>query len=193
MRQNLKLKKMNYKAIIDHENGGFSTDAGVVEVALIVVDEELNEITRYSSIVQRYFIEGTEIPCDYSDKSIEIHGITAEMQEKDGKPPRDVVKDIEAIIQDYQIVEFIGHNARKSDCPRLEVFIDQFSKYEYVEFFPVIIDTYEIAKENFNAESYSLGSLCEDFGIFNELPHRAIGDCEATLKLYKKMIENGID
>ena len=175
------------KGVIDIENGCFSSNAGIVEIGIIVIDDNMKEIIRKSWILNRYFIEGTKQPCVYSGESIKIHGITAKDQEKEGMRPVDVIVELEAIIQDHQIMEFIGHNARKFDIPRLEKFFQQFSKYEYEEIFPTIIDTQEIAKENFESDSYSLKSLCELFEVTNENPHRTLGDCEATWKLLIKM------
>lgn len=169
--------------IIDIENGGFNENAGIVEIGIIVVDEELKELKRASWIVNRYLIEGTEEPCVYSDEATEVHGITEDDQKKHGMRPVDVVIEFEAIVQDFNVMRFIGHGIKKFDIPRLTKFFDRFSKYEDEDRFPYLTCTLEMAKENFECESYSLGNLLQEFGIENEDAHRALGDCEATLKL----------
>ncbi len=175
------------KAVIDVENGGFQLHAGMVEIGFIVVDENLKELARYSSIIERYFQIDSELPMIYTDISIDIHGITAKDQAKHGKPPREVVKEIEDVFQMYKIQEFIGHNIKRFDYPKLTIFFDRFSTYDPKYRFPYLIDTIEIAKGTFNFDSYSLTNLCNEFDIEHFDKHRALGDCDATLKLLIEM------
>jgi DNA polymerase III epsilon subunit-like protein len=179
------------QAIIDTETGGLTKAAGIVEIAIIVIDNDLNELKRWSCIVSRYFIEGTETLCDYSEAAEEIHGITEEMQLIEGIPPHEAVIQLEAIIQDFNVTTFIGHSIRKFDIPRLTAFFNQWSKYENVDLFPEQIDIDLIARENFNFDSYSLANLCKEFGIEHDDAHRALPDCVATLEV-TRAIDNEI-
>jgi len=173
----------NNKAVIDIENGGFSRSAGIVEIGMIIIDENNKEIARFGAIISRYFVEGTEELCKYSDEAIEIHGVTAEVQEAEGINPREAVIQMEALIQDYDVIEFMGHSIKKFDCPILVKFFDEFSKYDCEDWFPIQTCIHEIAKKEFELDSYSMESLCEEFNVVNINPHRALGDCDASLKL----------
>ncbi len=55
-----------------------------------------------------------------------------------------------------------------------------------------LIDTLELAKQNFILDSYRLSSLCEKFDIKIDNTHRALDDAKLTLKLFIKMQEAGI-
>jgi len=176
-------------AIVDIENGGFDKEAGIVEIGIIVIDDDYREVKRYSAIVQPYFQEGTEELMIYDDRATAIHGISVDQQMKEGKNPRVVVEEMEAIIQDHNVMEFIGHGIKRFDAPRLIKFFDRFSKYECEDRFPILTCTMEIAKEDYHCDSYSLSALCNEFNIHNTDEHRAIGDCEATHALYKKLME----
>lgn len=175
------------KSIIDIENGGFQEDAGMVEIGMIICDEENNELARYSAIVQPYYMEDSEESMLYSLQSIQAHGITTQDQTDHGKEPVVIVQEMEALFEEYNVMEFVGHCIKTFDQPRLKKFFDRFSKYECDDRFPILTCTKEIAKEEFECDSYSLANLCDEFGITNSDPHRAMGDCEATLELLIKI------
>lgn len=174
--------------VIDIENGGFSRKAGIVEIGAIIVDEDLNEIDRKSWIVNRYFIQGTEELCEYTEKSIEIHGITVEIQEKEGIPPKQVCVEFLNFMRRYKVERAIGHNIRKFDIRRLDDFYEQWYPLKHgTSIFEHITDTMEYARGNFDFESNSLGAICEHYGIINENSHRSLSDCQAALEAYKAM------
>ena len=175
----------HHRAVLDIETGGFSCNAGIVEVALIVFDENYQPVHIYSSIVQPYFHEGTEELVPYTRKAQEIHGIYLHHQEKHGKPPHQVAREIEDVLQVYAVNCFVGHNIEKFDLPRMTAFFERFSTYKHLKPFEETdsIDTMIESKKCLNLDSYSLGSCCDYFGIENQDEHRAASDCMANLKL----------
>lgn len=182
------------RAIIDIENGGFSRKAGIVEVAIVVIDQNFQVLDKYSQIIERYFQqipedpENTEEPMRYDDKATEIHGITEKDQENNGKPPREVVKEIEDIIQTYNVTELIGHNIKAFDAKRMAVFMDRFSTYKINPFIELELTcTMEMAKFTLSLGSYSLSNCCHFFDIINEDKHRALSDAIATMELLKML------
>ena len=179
------------RAVLDIENGGFSQNAGIVEIALLVIDENYQPLEKYSAIIQPYFIEGTEELMSYSRKAAEIHGITIEDQEREGVPPRESVKEIEDILQTYNVQEFIGHNIKKFDAPRMAQFFDRFSTYKKENPFEAkeLTCTMEMAKNYISLGSYSLASCCNYFEICNEDAHRALSDVMATAQLLQYLEE----
>lgn len=181
------------KAVIDIETGGFSSKAGIVEIGILVVSDDNNEIfSSFEAILQPYLQEDSEESCIYSEEAAEIHGITYQAQKDNGRNPREVVKEIESLIKVYNITEFVGHNIKKFDQPRLETFFERFShEGEESVFFEVdeLTDTLELSKEYYDFGSYSLVNMCEALGIYHRDKHRAIGDCQATLLLLRKLEE----
>jgi len=179
------------RAVLDIETGGFSSDAGIVEVAIVVIDKNYQPLEKYSAIVQPYFIEDSEDLMTYSEHAVKIHGITLKQQKNEGKPPREVVKNIEAILQNHNVAELIGHNIEKFDAPRMSDFFERFSTYDHLKPFDEmeLTDTLLIARFLLDLNSYSLASCCDYYGIINEDEHRALSDTLATAQLIQYLEE----
>tara|TARA_Y100000739_G_C20613922_1_gene470627 strand:+ start:2721 stop:3077 length:357 start_codon:yes stop_codon:yes gene_type:complete len=81
---------------------------------------------------------------------------------------------------------FIAHNVNFD----YRVLKDEFKRC-HKKFLRRTLCTIELSKEVFNGEdSYSLGKLVSSLGIEIKNRHRADGDAEATLKLFKKICLN---
>ena len=90
-------------------------------------------------------------------------------------------------INSYSITKFIGHNI-KFDTKRVQYLADRFHGKDltYID----EICTLKIAKDKISdIENHKLSTLCEYFKIDHEDSHTAIGDCSATLDLYKNLIQ----
>ena len=71
------------KAFLDIETGGFSiTKNGICEIAIIVVDDELNQVARLHQLIKPYkrVVDGVESNelVSYKDDVMKINGLTEE-------------------------------------------------------------------------------------------------------------------
>lgn len=120
----------------------------------------------------------------YKDDSMAVNGITIE-ELHNGENVQDATFKISNALINYDIDTLIGHNIKAFDVPRIDYLLQRFQKISISGM--KCYDTLLKSKERFSLESYSLESLCAVFDIENPNPHRAIGDCYATLELYKRL------
>lgn len=174
------------RAIIDIETGGFSKSKnGIVQIGLIVFDENYNIIDEYNSLIIPYYNATGDALMEYTQGAEEIHGHSVEKMHREGNHATYVCREIDEIINSYQIIQFVGHNINKFDLPWLELFWSRFSAQGSEGRFPETLDTLTNAKQLLNASSFSLESLCAGLGISHDNAHDALGDCQATLELLK--------
>src|ERR1700753_3545352 len=161
-------------AIVDIETtGGHASANGITEIAICIHNGK-KVIERYSTLVN----PKREIPIYISA----LTGITNEMVA--GAPPfEDVAADI------YHMLHgkiFIAHNVN---------FDYSFVRYHLAQ------AGYELQSNKLctvrlgrkilpGLPSYSLGKLCHHLGIENESRHRAMGDADATAKLFSILLES---
>ena len=174
--------KAKTKAVIDIETGGFSKNKNALcEVGIVIIDENFRIIDELNILISPYGAE-------YNHHAMLIHGITIETLEKEGIPPGFACKKIRDFLEKYQTYTFIGHNIKRFDLPFLRAFFDRFSKISDLVSFEAYEDTLIIAKTRLNLSSYALGALCNFYHVKNEDAHSAIGDCKATLEVYRNLI-----
>ncbi len=177
---------MKNRAVTDIETGGFSvTKNGIVEIAFLIIDHNYEIIDTFSQLVKPYHRRDSIELMSYTDEAEGVHGYTLETLRSQGEDPREVCDAADAILDQYKVTEFIGHNIHKFDKPRLVEFWERFSGVDAGQRFPVTTDTQEAARLELNSQSYALGALCEGLGIIHEGAHTAAGDCHATLELAK--------
>lgn len=176
------------KAFLDIETSGFSmTKNGLCEIALIAVDEQLNVVDTFHSLIKPYKREGSDELVSYKDESMAVNGLTIEELEKYGTEIVDAMCNTAEFIKKHKINTIIGHNSIIFDIPWTNYLLGKFS--------PITLagmnqeDTMRIAKQKLNLPSYSLQNLLAYFGIENNSSHRALGDAAATHQLYKKLIQ----
>jgi len=175
------------KAVIDIETGGFSVKKnGIVEIAMVILNAKNEPIDYFQTLVKSYAQEDGSFS-EYSEKAFEVHGISMDDMEKEGKIPEEVCREIYRLIELHNVKAFICHNA-SFDTPRLQHFFNRFSSENNLDF-SVNYCTMKIAKTLLNLDSYSLKSLCAFFEIENEQAHRAMSDTVATAKAFKKLAE----
>ena len=116
-------------------------------------------------------------------KITEITGITNEMLE--GKPHyREVLPKFYEFLGDAVVV---AHNAQFDWDRFLIYFFNKLGIYPKNE----VVDTLKLSRKHIkNAKSYKLGDLCNLIGIEHKDRHRALGDTEATAKLFLYLLEN---
>ena len=160
-------------AFIDLETTGvnLATDR-IIEIAIIKV---LPDGKR--SIKRKLINPKMPIPKQSSD----VHGITDEMV-KDAPKFHEVAKEI---VQFTEGKIFVAHNVRFDYSFVKKEFADLGYTYQRKTLCTVRLSRSLIP----GLPSYSLGKLCKSINIPLELRHRAIGDAEATAKLFDKLIK----
>ncbi|MBN2087080.1 DEAD/DEAH box helicase [Candidatus Peregrinibacteria bacterium] len=155
--------------VLDLETSGVDPkSADIIEVAMIRYENGV-EVARYDDLIK----------VDYKlpDIITVITGITDKDLEENGKPAKEVYKEINKVIKGAYMV---GHNIN---------FDYAFLKSAGIDLDILgLIDTIPIAQILYpNFVSYSLESLSDDLDIKHKNKHRAMGDVEATLELMKIM------
>lgn len=159
-------------AIVDIETtGGFGAKNKITEIAIIIHDGD-RELDRYSSLVD---------PDAFIPQNITaLTGITNEMVE--GAP-----KFYEVAKKVWEMTEgrtFVAHNVGFDYNIIKNEFKDLGAKFQRQK-----LCTIRLAKKiSPGKPSYSLGNLCESFGIPLQNRHRALGDTEATALLFKMLL-----
>ncbi|MBN1258435.1 DEAD/DEAH box helicase family protein [Candidatus Peregrinibacteria bacterium] len=157
--------------VLDIETTGIDPKRDdIIEVAAIRY-EGGKEVGRYESLIK--------IDYKLPELIIVITNITDDMLKKEGRTKEEVFREIEDILEGAYL---IGHNI---------AFDAGFLKAKKVAMDTLgNLDTIPLAQILFPAApSYSLESLTDDFEIEHKNRHRAMGDVEATLDLFKHLWE----
>ncbi len=164
-------------AIVDIETtGGYAAAHGITEVSIRVFDG--NKVTE---IFESLINPGQPIP-PYIQA---MTGITDEMV-ADAPPFEDVASTIYTILRDKI---FVAHNVN---------FDYSFIK-NHLEEYGFSLNVKKLCTVRLSRKllpgfpSYSLGKLCHSLGITITNHHRAAGDTEATLKIFKRLLEKDND
>lgn len=179
------------RAIVDIETGGLDlNNHAIVEIGVLVIDENYKVVEEFCEIIQPYLKQNTEEFMEYTESAEVIHGIGMDEIKIAGMDADKVCRAIERMISQQGINTWIGHNAEKFDMPRIIHLFEQYSVFDCETRFANITDTLTMAREQCpDFPGHSLKRLCEIFEIVNPNPHRAIGDCYATLELLKILEE----
>jgi len=164
-------------AIIDIETtGGFGTQNCITEIAIILFNG--NEIEgKYQTLIN------PERPIQRYVQS--MTGITNAMV---ASAPRfnDVAANIYNLIKDRV---FVAHNVNFDYS-----FVKSHLKTAGFEIDLPKICTVKLSRKVFpGLPKYGLGSLSNHFNITNEARHRAIGDAQATTKLFELILKNDVN
>ncbi|MFT5450537.1 MAG: DNA polymerase-3 subunit epsilon [Enterobacterales bacterium] len=182
------------KAVTDIETGGFSKEKnGLCEIGMIAIDDNNIEVDSLNVLIKPYkraraIQEYRDELVTYKDDAMAVNGITIEQLLNDGIEPEEACSMIVDFIKKNGITSFIGHNIEAFDKKWLLYFFSRFSEYDFKELLEVEC-TMKISKDKLELDSYSLSYLCNHFGIINEDAHRAVGDCRATLEVYRMLIK----
>lgn len=159
-------------AITDIETTGSHAAANSITEIAVVLTDGVSEIDRFQSLVQPEHL----IPFHIT----QLTGISNEMVE--GAPR---FEDLAEELYDwFKDAVFVAHNVGFDYA-----FIKKsFEAYGYY-FHPQRLCTVRLARKIFpGLPSYSLGRICDRFGIDNEARHRAMGDTMATVELFHRMV-----
>jgi len=155
--------------VLDLETSGVDPKRDdIIEVAMIRY-EDGKEVKRYDDLIKVDY----ELPKIISI----ITGIHDEDLKQKGKEKKDVFKEIEAVLDGAYL---IAHNI-KFDAGFLQAKGIKMNVLGYIDTIPlaqILIP---------DAVSYSLGALSDDLDIRHVNKHRAMGDTEATLDLFKEL------
>jgi DNA polymerase III alpha subunit (gram-positive type) len=173
----------------DTETTGLNPSKNAVcEIAMCVMDNELNDIGEYSSGIIKP-IEGREM----SQGALNANGITQE-QLNEGRDGKVVAKEVVTFIKSFKKqkskVVLCGHNIIKFDNPFLYEFLNEYG-YDLGglvndEFF---IDTLFLSRVKYlESSNYKLGTICQKNNITLVDAHRALADTKANKELVKKFI-----
>lgn len=160
-------------AIIDVETTGVNAKTDrITEIAVIIFDGE-EIIKEFSTLINP--------ECKISYRITQITGINNKMVEHAPKF-YEIAKELVEITEDCT---FVAHNA---------AFDYRFIRAEFeslgYNYDRKTLDTIKLARKFIpGLRSYSLGKLCDDIGIQVNNRHRAMGDAQATVELFKRMFK----
>lgn len=161
-------------AITDIETTGSHASANSITEIAVVLTDGTREIDRFQSLVRPEH----QIPFHIT----QLTGITNDMV---AEAPR--FEDLAEELYDwFKDSIFVAHNVGFDHA-----FIKKsFEAYGYY-FHPPRLCTVRLARKIFpGLPSYSLGRICDRFGIDNEARHRAMGDTMATVELFHRMVKS---
>lgn len=156
---------MTHYIFADTETTGLSNDAGVVEVAFVVLNEHLGELYRVSSLID----PGVPI----SPSASGVHGITNE--DVIGMPTLDEFMDAHGGWFRVEGAVFLAHN----------VPFDRRFLGKYLLPDAKSCCTLRLARRFINdAENHKLQTLRYHLGLTGGDAHRALGDVNVTIQLF---------
>lgn len=184
-----------YYCVADLETGGLSSKNNpIVEIALVFLDQDLNLIEKYSTIINaKSGSYGRTLKIE--DQALKANGLTIEAILQ-GEEPNIVFKEICDLFKKYSLGRnkpiLVGHNWRNFDSQFLEEFFNFFKQdlYQYVEKF--CYDTMWMARSKWPKDvgNYKLGTCCEKANIELIDAHEALADTLATAELFKFFIKS---
>ena len=173
--------KSRSRAAFDLETTGRNARAARIVTASIVV---LSAEGMVESAHEWLADPGVEIPAE----AAEVHGVTTERARAEGRPAREVVAEISAVLQNLfdDEVPVVAFNAAydftvmAAECARHG--LPQLTR------FPVL-DPYVINKqvERFRKGKRTLGALCEQYGVVLDEAHTSAADALAAVQLLDAM------
>lgn len=147
-----------------------------IEIGMIAVDEDLNEVARYESVICP--------PVQVGKKILGLTRLTAN-QIQDAPIFENLWPDIHGFLSSRIVV---AHFAAFEN----RVLYKEFLRLGLEEYLPITLCTRDLTKTIFpSLEKYSLEYLTELFEIAHVESHQAIGDVIPTLELLRKLNENG--
>lgn len=181
--------------VFDLETGGLikkGVTPPVTEIAIVVMDNELNIIKEYSSLIKPFYDKERAF---YDPKALEVSHITLDMCEKEGEESSVVAKEIQKILSDIEKGEkksiLCGHNIDDFDIPILDDFLSfhkiDLSKLVETKF---TIDTKWWSRMKYpEFAKYDLGFVLENTGVDLTNAHRALTDTKGNAELVKDYIK----
>jgi DNA polymerase-3 subunit alpha (Gram-positive type) len=203
---------INY-VVFDLETGGlWEYNNPFIELAIVVVDSDLNKKLEYENFILPYkgkktptFPDGKEMKIE--PQALQANGIDMKDVIEKGVDVKILYKDLVKIFKDlkcgrYQKPILVGHNIASFDINFLEYIFDLFEKrdpekrdisplYNYVDRF--LFDTMTESRMKLGIEemeNHQLGTVCAKYGIELTDAHRAMNDTKANAELFIKMMKD---
>jgi DNA polymerase III epsilon subunit-like protein len=178
------------KIFFDLESGGFEkTKNALCELGAIVVNSNNEIIDKLQFYVRPYKREASDELHSYKPDAMAVNGIT-EQQIAEGHLIELVLLKFIKLIVDHEVQTVIGHNSDFFDVKWISYLLGRFTPHQ--QYFDQLrkVDTMKLAQAKIDCRpaNYKLGTLCAYYGIEITDAHTAIGDCTATLELYKRLI-----
>lgn len=164
-------------AIVDIETtGSYAGDNGITEIAIIIHNGE-HILEKFETLVN----PGTSIP-------YHIQTLTGIDDDMVAKAPsfKQIAKTVYTLLHKRV---FIAHNVNFDYS-----FLNQELQRAGYDWKAPKLCTVRLSRKIFpNLASYSLGKLCQNLGIPIYHRHRAMGDVEATVTLFERLMQNDIE
>lgn len=168
---------MSAYVVLDIEANLLDIDLAVPrEIAALRFDEE-GPPTAFQRLLR--FAEPS-----VSDEEFGIHGISQAMIDAEGVPPAQALADFAEFCGD---AAWVGHNVLFYDCL---VLARHFKDHGIAARPSRVLDTLPLAREHLVSPGgrFSLGHLCQTFGIINDQAHRAASDVAATAQIFELIL-----
>ena len=161
--------------VFDIETTGFDVDKDqIIEIGAVKVQ---------ASEPEEHFHVLVRIEQSLPEEIVELTGITDEVLASEGISLEEAIEGFLEFVDDYVVV---AHRA-SFDCEFVQVACEEC---ELDDFDNEAFDTIDLAKRVLpDVPNYRLGTLLSLLNLENEIPHRAKSDADATLRLYRKLIE----
>lgn len=175
----------------DVETGGLKADDNpIVEIAMISLDNSLNETGRYESLIKPY-----DSKLKIQEQALQANGLTMD-QINSGKDASIVAVEIINFFRinkrGKELPVLCGHNIDNFDIPFLVNFLT-FHKLDLFNFIndKITIDTMWWSRLKWQESvNYKLGTCCQNAGIDLTNAHRAMTDTVANAELVKVLISS---
>lgn len=144
-----------------------------IEIGLLALDENLNEVARYESVIK------PPVPVRQ-----QIRGLTRLSKDQITKAPtfKQLWPDIYPFISERVVV---AHNSSYD----IKVLYKEFFTLQLEDFLPPSLCTYQWSKKTFpQLPKHTLEHMSNHFNIVNEFAHSALGDVLATHRLLEELV-----
>lgn len=178
--------------VFDLETGGLRKkgwEPPITEIAMCFVDNNLQDIGEYSSLIKVYKEDS-----EYNPAALTASNITLKMCNELGKPKEVVLKEIISLLKKNKTKQkpiLVGHNIDEFDIPILDNFFaengEDLSKYVETKY---TIDTLWLARMKYpSLSNFKLGTVLETAGIDLTNAHRAMNDTKGNKDLFVEMMK----
>lgn len=175
--------------VYDLETTGLNSEKhAIIEIAITVMDNSLNNIAEYSSGIMCLY-DNREI----TPKALECNGISRK-QIEEGRDPKEVLMEVMTFIKSLKKPKtkliLCGQNIIEFDNKHIKDFFKVFKKdLDLLVHNSYYIDTLLWGRiKHEESPNYKLGTLCDNVGIEHVNAHRALDDAKHNMELLKTYI-----
>lgn len=161
-------------AVVDVETTGVLLDDRIIEIGIVTFDTAGREVQRYESLVQP----------NRDVSNSDVHGITPTML-ANAPTFADIARDVASVLDAHILV---AHNASfdirmlRAEFARMNIHWDDPA---------AVFDTMRWSRKMLPGSPGKLSAALATCGIENAQAHRALGDAEATGKLFYFLLKRG--